>query len=72
MLILVKENFEATLHIMSFALDSSHPSIYDEKFNDNNWMDFYGDVKEAISNNTPTSLGKSVDLRVMVKIDHSG
>ena len=53
MLILVKETFEAALHIMSFALDSSHPSIYDEKFNDNNWMDFYGDVKEVIPLNPP-------------------
>ena len=64
-------NFEAALHVMSYfkggqnlrlSLDPRYPTIDYEKFKDNDWMEFYGDVKEVIPLNPPTPLGNSVYL----------
>ena len=63
------------MHIVSYfkgrhksllALDPIHPTIDHKNINDNDWAVFYGDVKEVIPPNSPTPLGKSVDLRMMV------
>ena len=77
-----KGHFVADFHIMSYlkwkqnsclALDPTYLAIVYEKFEtEKYWTAFYGDVKEAIPPNAPTSLGNSVDLRMMVYSDHVG
>ena len=71
-----ERNFEAALHVMSYskvsrnsrlALEPSYRKIGYKKFKDNDWADFYCDVKDP-----PTPLGKSVDLRIMVNRNHAG
>ena len=75
-------HFEAALHIMAYlkgthnsrlALDQTYPDIEYETFNiDKYCTHFYGDTSEAIPPNAPDTLGKSVDLRIMVDNDHAG
>ena len=74
-------HFEAYLYIMSYfkgrhnsqiSLYPSYPTIDDEKFKDSEWTDFYDGIKEEIPPNTPAQLDKSVDLGIMVDINHTG
>ena len=44
------------------ALDPSYPEIDMRVFHLADWTDFYGDVKEAIPDNTPEPRGKPVIL----------
>ena len=77
-----KRHFVAALNIMSYlkrkqnsrlTLDPTYPSIFYENFDTKkDWAAFYGDVEEAILLNAPMTLGKSVDLRIMVDSDHPG
>ena len=78
---LCEVNVQAALPIMYYlnvrhnsrlALDSSQHVHDGQKFKDNYWTDFYGDVKQAIPLNTPTPLGKSFDLRMLFDSDHAG
>ena len=72
----------AALHIMSYlrhkhnsrlVLDPSYPVIeYDEFKSNENWVAFYGDVKEAVPCNAPPPLGKEAVLRMYVDSDHAG
>jgi hypothetical protein len=39
---------------------------------DDNWTEFYGNVKEAIPLDMPEPLGKDVDVRMMCDSDHAG
>ena len=41
-------------------------------FQEHDWCDFYGDVKEVITPNTPEPRGKEVDLIIFVDSDHAG
>ena len=41
-------------------------------FQEHDWCDFYGDVKEAIPPNAPEPRGKEIDLRIFVDSDHAG
>ena len=70
----------SALHIISYlkgrnnsrmALDRTYPEIvYEKSETEKDWTAFYGNVKEVIPTNAPTHLGKSVDLHMMVDIDH--
>ena len=75
-------NAVSALHIMydlkgkhnsRLALDPTYPAIVYEKFEtEKDWTAFYGDVEEEIPPNSPTLIGKSADLQMMVNIDHAG
>jgi hypothetical protein len=74
-------HLQAMLHISSYlkkkhglrmVFDPSYPDIDHTIFKECDWQEFYGDVKEAILANTPTPLGKEVDLRLFVDSDHAG
>ena len=55
------------------SLDPSYPSIDLAKFNNGaDWVTMYAGAKEAISDNAPKSLGKGVEIRMMVDSDHAG
>ena len=54
------------------VFDPTYPDIYHQSFNRQDWVHFYGDVKEAIPTNAPEPRGKDIDLRLMVDSDHAG
>ena len=41
-------------------------------FQEHDWCDFYGDMKEAIPTNSPKPRGKEFDMRILVDSDHAG
>jgi hypothetical protein len=49
-------------HGLRMVFDPSYPDIDHMIIKEWDWQEFYGDVKEAILANTPTPLGKGVDL----------
>jgi hypothetical protein len=75
-------HMEAALHIMSYlkvkhnsrlVLDPSYPEIDVSEFKmKRDWVEFYGEVEEAIPHNAPKPRGKGVDLRMFVDSDHAG
>ena len=75
-------HLHAAVHVMAYlkvkhnsrlVLDPSYPDIDMSEFKENQeWKDFYGDVKEAIPYNAPKPRGKGVDLRMFVDSDHAG
>ncbi len=69
------------LHVMGYLrlkhnsrliFDPTYPDIDQTAFPSFDWMEFYGDVEEAIPPNMPPPLGKDVDLHMMVDSDHAG
>ena len=54
------------------ALDPTYWDIDYAKFKKHKWVEFYGNVKEAILTDMPEPRGKSVDLRMHVNINHAG
>ena len=58
-------------HNSRLALDPIYPEIDHSSFKKHKWVDFYGNVKESIPPNLPDPMGKDVDLRMYVDIDHA-
>ena len=55
------------MHNSCLNLDLTYSEIVYENFGTEKiWPEYYGDIKETIPLNSPTSLGKSIDLWVMV------
>ena len=50
----------------------TYPNPYMSMLQGHDWCGFYGDVKEAITPNTPEPRGKEVDLRIFVDSYHAG
>jgi hypothetical protein len=76
-----KGHLENALHVMGYLrlkhnsqliFDPTYPDINQTAFPSFEWMEFYGDVEEAIPPDMPPPLGKDVDLRMMVDSDHVG
>jgi hypothetical protein len=76
-----KGHLENALHIMGYLqlkhtsrliFDLTHPDIDQTAFPTFEWMEFYGDMEEAIPPDVPPPLGKDIDLRMMVDSDHAG
>jgi len=74
-------HLEAALHIMGYLqlkhnarliFDPTYPDIDQTAFPVYDWMEFYGDVEEAIPPDMPPPLGKDIDLCMMVDSDHVG
>ena len=57
-------------HNSKLAFDPNYPEINHDSFKKHNWVEFYGNVKEAILNNMPEPRSRSVDLRMHVDSDH--
>jgi hypothetical protein len=75
-------HLENALHVMGYLVrlnhnsrlifDPMYPDIDQTAFPSFEWTEFYGNVKEAILPDMPPSLGKDVDLCMMVDSDHAG
>jgi hypothetical protein len=74
-------HLENALHVMGYLrlkhnsrliFDPTYPDIDQTAFPSFEWMEFYGNVEEAIPPNMPPPLGKDVDLCMMVDSDHAG
>ena len=74
-------HLDAVFHVYSYlkakhnsrmAFDPSYPKIDMSSFQEHDWLNFYGDVKEALPPNAPEARGKEVDLRLFVDSDHAG
>ena len=71
-------HLENALHVMGYLqlkhnsqliFDLTYPDIDQTAFPSFEWMEFYGDVEEAIPPNMSSPLGKDVDLCMMVVLD---
>ena len=58
-------------HNSRLALDHTYPQIHMGDIREVEWMDFYGEVREAIPDNAPGLRGKEVILRLFVDSDHA-
>jgi hypothetical protein len=73
-----KGHLENALHVMGYlrlkhnSLDPTYSDIDQTAFPSFEWMEFFGDVEEAIPPDMPPPLGKDVDLCMMVDSDHAG
>jgi hypothetical protein len=74
-------HLENALHVMGYLqlkhnsrliFDPTYPDIDQTAFPSFDWMEFYGNVEEAIPPDMPPPLGKDVDLCMMVDSDHAG
>jgi hypothetical protein len=74
-------HLENALHVMGYLqlkhnsrliFDPTYPDIDQTAFPSIEWMEFYGNVEEAIPLDMPPPLGKNVDLCMMVDSDHAG
>ena len=54
------------------VFDPTYLDVYHQAFKRQDWVHFYGDVREVIPTNAPEPRGKDVDLRLMVDSDHAG
>ena len=70
---------EAVFHVFSYlwtkhksrlALDPTYPEIDQDIFKKNKWVEFYGDMEEAILIEMLEPRGKSVELSMHVDSDH--
>ena len=52
--------------------DPTYPTPDMSMFQEHDWCDCYGDVKEAIPTNTPGPRVKEVDMRIFAESDHEG
>jgi hypothetical protein len=74
-------HLENALHVMGYLqlkhnsqliFDLTYPDIDQTAFPSFDWMEFYGNVEEAIPPDMPLTLGKDIDFRMMVDSDHAG
>jgi hypothetical protein len=74
-------HLENALHVMGYLrlkhnsrliFDPTYPDIDQTAFPSFHWTEFYGNVEEAIPPNLHPTLGKDIDLRMMVDSDHAG
>ncbi len=75
-----KGHLESALHVMGYLrlkhnsrliFDPTYPDFDLTAFPSIDWMEFYGNVEEAIPPDMPPPLGKDVDLHMMVYSDHA-
>ena len=54
------------------VFNPTYPTPVMSMFQEHDWYDFYGDVKEAIPPKVPEPRGKKIDLRIFVDSEHAG
>jgi hypothetical protein len=59
-------------HNLCLIFDPTYPIIDESCFPRHDWMEFYGDVHEAIPDNMPPPCGKEVVIRMMCDSNHAG
>ena len=74
-------NLAQVLHILVYlkkhqnsalVFNPSYPDVNIDKFTNNDWTKFYGNVKEAMPPDMPDILGKAVVMRCFVDANHAG
>ena len=74
-------HLEAVFHIFGYLkgrhnawmiFDPTYPTHDMSIFQEHDWCDFYGDMKEKIPTNAPEPRGEEVDLRIFVDSYHAG
>ena len=74
-------HLEAVFHVFSYlwekhnswlALHPTYPEMDHDRFKKHKWVEFYGNMKEAISTDIPELRDKDMDLRMHVDSDHAG
>ncbi len=58
-------------HNLHLIFDPAYPIIDESRFPRHDWMEFYGDIHEAIPDNMPLPCGKEVVIRMMCDSDHA-
>ena len=59
-------------HNSRLVFNPTYPDINMRQFKECDWVDFYGDVSEAIPPNAPAPRGKEVNICLYVDSDHAG
>ncbi len=59
-------------HNSRLIFDPTNPDIDQIAFPKFDWIEFYGNVEEAIHPDMPPPLGKDFDICMMVDSDHAG
>jgi hypothetical protein len=59
-------------HNLHLIFDLTYSIIYESRFPRHDWMEFYGDIHEAIPDNMPPPSSKEVEIRMMCDSDHAG
>jgi hypothetical protein len=54
------------------VFDPTYPQIDMSSFKECDWKEFYGDVTAPIPRDAPSPLGREVDLRLFMDLDHAG
>ena len=58
-------------HNSRMAFDPMYPEIDMSSFKEHEWINFYGEVEEAVPPNAPEARGKEVDICLYVDSDYS-
>ena len=53
-------------HNSRVVFDPKYPTLDISMFQEHDWCDFYGDMKESIPTNAPDPRGKEFDMRIFV------
>ena len=73
-------HMDAMFHVFAYlkainnsrmVFDPTYPYINKTNFQEHEWKRLYGDVKEEIPNNLPKPLGREVNIRMFVELDHA-
>ncbi len=59
-------------HNTQLVFDLTYPTIDMDSFPQYDWMEFYGNVEEAIPSNMSEPLGKDLDVCIFCDSDHAG
>ena len=58
-------------HNSRMVFDPTYPYTNKTNFQEHEWKRLYREVKEAIPNNSPKTLGREVDIRMFVDSEHA-
>jgi hypothetical protein len=74
-------HLDAVFHIFAYlkkkhnscmVFDTTYPEMDMGRFEEMDWTSSYGEIKEALPDNTPEARGKDIDLRIYVNADRAG
>ena len=59
-------------HNLRLIFDLTYPIIDESRCPRHDWIEFYGDIHEAIPDDMPPPHGKEVEIRMICDSDHAG